>query len=153
MRLLQLSLPQMKLHILLTAALLICSLPAFGDPAEAREKLLSLPRADIARLVGSWQVKEMEPIKMIYEFQTATMAMHGLNSEGGASFEMTLDADYRVAGVNAIWVIGTHPRPVPEGMADGGENNPSILGIEFSGTDQVTMTVSAGERFTLIKVP
>ena len=50
----------------------------------------------------------------------------------------------------AIWVIGTHPRPVPEGTD---ENNPSILGIEFVAPDQVTMTVSAGERFTLVKVP
>ncbi len=143
----------MKLNAFLAAALLVCALPALGDPAEARDKLLTLPHADVARLVGSWQVKEMEPIKMIYEFQTATMAMHGLNSDGGASFEMTMDADYRTAGDNAIWVIGTNPRPVPDGMEPGGENNPSILGIEFTTAGEVTMTVSVGEKFTLVKVP
>ncbi len=143
----------MKLNALLAVTLLACSLPALGDPAEARDKLLTLPHADIARLVGSWQVKEMEPIKMIYEFQTATMAMHGLNSNGGASFEMTMDADYRTAANNAIWVIGTHPRPVPDGLAPGSENNPSILGIEFTPAGEVTMTVAAGESFTLVKVP
>jgi len=140
----------MKLRILAAAALLALSGSARGDPIEAREKLLTLPHADIARLVGSWQVKEMEPNKMVYEFQAATFAMHGLSSGGGTTFEMTLDADYRTAGSNAIWVIGTHPRPVPDGV-DG--NNPSILGIEFTTADEVTMTVSAGERFTLIKVP
>ena len=140
----------MKLRTLAVAVLLALSGPAIGDPVEAREKLLTLPHADIARLVGSWQVKEMEPNKMIYEFQATSFAMHGLNSQGSSSFEMTLDADYRTAGENAIWVIATHPRPVPDGV-DG--NNPSILGIEFIATDHITMTVSAGERFTLIKVP
>jgi hypothetical protein len=140
----------MKLRILATAALLAMSGPALSDPVDAREKLLTLPHADIARLVGSWQVKEMEPIRMIYEFQSGTFAMHGKNDQGGSTFEMTLDADYRTAGENAIWVIGTHPRPVPDGMD---EANPSIMGIEFTTADQVTMTVSAGERFTLIKVP
>ena len=140
----------MKLRILATAALLALSGPAMSDPVDAREKLLTLPHADIARLVGSWQVKEMEPIRMIYEFQSGTFAMHGKNDQGGSTFEMTLDADYRTAGENAIWVIGTHPRPVPDGMD---ENNPSIMGIEFTTADQVTMTVSAGERFTLVKVP
>jgi hypothetical protein len=81
------------------------------------------------------------------------MAMHGLNSNGGASFEMTMDADYRIAANNAIWVIGTHPRPVPDGMEPGSENNPSILGIEFTPAGEVTMTVAAGESFTLVKVP
>jgi hypothetical protein len=33
------------------------------------------------------------------------------------------------------------------------QNNPSILGIAFTAADEVTMTVSAGESFTLIKVP
>jgi hypothetical protein len=141
----------MKLAIV-AALLLTLSGLAYADPIEARTKLLTLPHADIARLVGSWQVKEMEPIKMIYEFQTDTMAMHGLNGQGGSSFEMTMDADYRKAGDKAIWVIGTHPRPVPEDMMENA-NNPSILGIEFTADDQVTMTVSAGERFTLIKVP
>jgi len=132
------------------AAFIVFARPAMADPADAREKLLTLPHADIARLVGSWQVKEMEPLKMIYEFQTQTMAMHGRNEQGSSTFELTLDADYRLAGKDAIWVIGTHPRPVPEGTD---ETNPSIMGIEFTGADQVTMTVSANERFTLIKVP
>ena len=61
------------------------SVPAIGDPVEAREKLLALPHADIARLVGSWQVKEMEPNKMVYEFQAGTFAMHGLSSGGGTT--------------------------------------------------------------------
>jgi hypothetical protein len=141
----------MKLAIA-AAFLLALSASASADPEDARAKLLTLPHADVARLVGSWQVKEMEPIKMIYEFQSNTMAMHGLNSQGGSSFEMTMDADYRTAGDKAIWVIGTHPRPVPDGMEEGA-NNPSIIGIEFTAEDQVTMTVSAGERFTLVKVP
>ncbi|MDB5395171.1 MAG: hypothetical protein JWM91_2677 [Rhodospirillales bacterium] len=142
----------MKLAVAAALLLALSSLPASADPEEARTKLLTLPHADVAHLVGSWQVKEMEPIKMIYEFQSDTMAMHGLNSQGGASFEMTMDADYRRAGDKAIWVIGTHPRPVPDDMGDGA-NNPSILGIEFTADNQVTMTVSAGERFTLVKVP
>ncbi len=140
----------MKLRILAVAALVALSAPALGDPVEAREKLLALPHADVARLIGSWQVKEMEPIRMIYEFQAGTFAMHGKNDQGGSTFEMTLDADYRTAGKDGIWVIGTHPRPVPDGVD---ENNPSILGIEFTTADEVTMTVSAGERFTLVKVP
>jgi hypothetical protein len=140
----------MKLYTLAVAALLALSAPAIGDPVEAREKLLTLPHADIARLIGSWQVKEMEPNKMVYEFQAGTFAMHGLSSGGGTSFEMTLDADYRTAGKDAIWVIGTHPRPAPDGVD---QNNPSILGIAFTAADEVTMTVSAGESFTLIKVP
>ena len=141
----------MKLAIA-TALLIALAAPAHADPAEARAKLLALPHADVARLVGSWQVKEMEPIKMIYEFQTGTMAMHGLNSQGGSSFELTMDADYRKAGDSGIWVIGTHPRPITDDM-DGSENTPSIMGIEFTTDTQVLMTVSAGERFTLIKVP
>jgi hypothetical protein len=143
----------MKPRYLLAAALFLGSIPASADPVEAREKLLSLPHANITRLVGSWQVKEMEPIKMIYVFQSATMAMHGLNNDGGASFDMTMDADYRTAGNNAIWVIGTNPRPVPDGLDGTGGDNPSIIGIEFTTADQVTMTVSAGESFTLVKVP
>ena len=76
----------------------------------------------------------------------------GGTSKGGSSFEMTLDADYRVAGDKAIWVIGTNPRPLPDDM-DGNEGNPSIIGIEFIADDEATMTVSAGEHFTLVKVP
>jgi hypothetical protein len=123
---------------------------ALADPEEAQAKLLHLPHADIAKLVGFWQVKEMEPIKMIYEFQAATMAMHGSNEQGGTSFELMLDADYRVAGENAVWVIGTHPRPAGEGVD---ANSPSIMGIEFTKADEAVMTVSAGEKFTLVKVP
>jgi hypothetical protein len=140
----------MTFRFLAALIVITVSAPAIADPIEAREKLLTLPHADVARLVGSWQVKEMEPIKMIYEFQIQTMAMHGRNDQGGSTFELNLDADYRLAGKDAIWVIGTHPRPVPEGMD---EANPSIIGIEFTTDDQVTMTVSANERFTLIKVP
>jgi hypothetical protein len=145
----------MNLRHLAATVLLAVSVPALpgralADPIEAREKLLTLPHADVARLIGSWQVKEMEPIKMIYEFQAGTFAMHGRNEQGGSTFEMTLDADYRTAGKDAIWVIGTHPRPVPEGTD---ENNPSIIGIEFTAPDQLTMSVGAGERFTLVKVP
>ena len=139
----------MKFRHLAAAALLALSVPAFADPIEAREKLLTLPHADVARLIGSWQVKEMEPIKMIYEFQAGTFAMHGKNDQGGSTFEMTLDADYRTAGKDAIWVIGTHPRPVPEGTD---ADNPSIIGLEFTAPDQLTMSVGAGERFTLVKV-
>jgi hypothetical protein len=95
----------------------------------------------------------MEPLTMIYEFQTATMAMHGRDASGGNTFELTLDADYRVAGQNAIWVIGTHPRPMPDGMEPGHENDPSIMGIQFNDGGDVTMTVSSDERFTLVKVP
>jgi hypothetical protein len=136
--------------VVLAALLAAVAVPAAADPEDARTKLMALPHAVVGRLVGSWRVKEMEPIKMIYEFQSATMAMHGLNEHGGTSFEMTLDADYRTAGDNALWVIGTHPQPVPEGMD---ANAPSIIGIEFTKSDEVTMTVSAGERFTLVKEP
>jgi len=140
----------MKIPSIVAIALLAVAIPAAADPDEARAKLLTLPHADIAKLVGSWQVKEMEPIKMIYEFQSATMAMHGSNEQGGTSFELTLDADYRLAGNNAIWIIGTHPRPTPEGT-DG--SSPSIIGIEFTKPDEATMSVSAEEKFTLVKVP
>lgn len=143
----------MKLKLLLAAALIAASFQASADPAEAKDKLMGLPHADVAKLVGSWKVKEMEPLTMIYEFQAATMAMHGRNEDGGKTFELTLDADYRTAGENAIWVIGTHPRPVPDGMEPGHENDPSIIGIEFTGDNEATMTVSSDERFTLVKVP
>lgn len=140
----------MKFRLLAVAAMLALSAPALADPIEARDKLLTLPHADVARLIGSWQVKEMEPIRMIYEFQAVTFAMHGKNDQGGSTFEMVLDADYRTAGKDAIWVIGTHPRPVPEGTD---ADSPSIIGIEFIAPDQVTMSVGANERFTLVKVP
>jgi hypothetical protein len=140
----------MKVRHIVVAAMITVSGPAPADPTEARDRLLTLPHADVARLIGSWQVKEMEPIRMIYEFQPGTFAMHGKNDQGGSTFEMTLDADYRTAGKDAIWVIGTHPRPVPDGTD---ANNPSIIGLEFSAPDQLTMSVGAGERFTLVKVP
>ncbi|HEX4507064.1 MAG TPA: hypothetical protein VH722_15145 [Alphaproteobacteria bacterium] len=139
----------MKFRRVAVAILLALSTRALADPIEARDKLLTLPHADVARLIGSWQVKEMEPIRMIYEFQAGTFAMHGKNDQGGSTFEMTLDADYRTAGKDAIWVIGTHPRPVPEGTD---ADSPSIIGIEFVAPDQLTMSVGANERFTLVKV-
>ena len=139
-----------RLGMVAVALLAFAAHPASADPDEARAKLLGLPHADIAKLVGFWQVKEMEPIKMIYEFQSATMAMHGSNEQGGTTFELTLDADYRVAGENAVWVIGTHPRPVEEGTD---ADSPSIMGVEFTKPDEATLTVSAGEKFTLVKVP
>jgi hypothetical protein len=139
-----------RLGIVAVAMLVLAARVASADPDEATAKLLHLPHADIAKLVGFWQVKEMEPIKMIYEFQSATMAMHGSNEQGSSTFELTLDADYRVAGDNAVWVIGTHPRPVETGTdADA----PSVMGIEFTKADEVTLSVSAGEKFTLVKVP
>ncbi len=135
----------------LLTALLIFALPAAADEFEARDKLLSLPRADVTRLIGSWQVEEMKPLKMIYEFQTATMAMHGRNESGSSTFELTLDADYRKAGENAVWVIGTRPRPVPEGSEESARN-PSIMGIEFTTDDHARLIVSGSESFTLIRV-
>jgi hypothetical protein len=147
----------MKTSATVIGALLLLSVlaverAAVADPLEARERLLTLPHADVTRLIGSWKVKEMEPIEMIYEFQLATMAMHGRNEKGGSTFEMELDADYRTAGDNAVWVIGTRPRPIPEG-SEMNAGNPSIMGIEFTGADNVKMTVSANESFTLVRVP
>lgn len=139
-----------RLGMVALSLLAFATRSAAADPEEVQAKLSRLPHADIAKLVGFWQVKEMEPIKMIYEFQAATMAMHGSNEQGGTTFELTLDADYRVAGDNAVWVIGTHPRPVETGTdADA----PSIMGVEFTKPDEVMLTVSAGEKFTLVKVP
>jgi hypothetical protein len=141
----------MKRILAATVAWLACSATAIADPFEAQSRLLSLPRADISRFVGSWQVEEMKPISMIYEFQAATMAMHGHNDDGGYKFELTLDADYRTAGDNAVWVIGTHPRPVPEGT-EASAGNPSIMGVELTTPDHAKLTVSAGESFTLVRV-
>ena len=141
----------MKLPLAIAIILLAVAPLSKGDPAEARAQLLGLPRADVARLIGSWEVEEMKPITMIYEFQAATMAMHGKNDAGGSTFELTMDADYRTAGANAVWVIGTKPRPIPEDSAiDAG--NPSIMGIEFTADDRATLTVSAQESFTLVRV-
>ncbi|HTJ65139.1 MAG TPA: hypothetical protein VL899_15155 [Alphaproteobacteria bacterium] len=140
----------MKLLGVVAMVLIALAGPASADPEEARTKLLALPHADVARLIGLWQVKEMEPIKMIYEFRPTSMAMHGENAQGGKSFELTLDADYRLAGNNAIWVIGTHPRPVEDGID---ADSPSIMGVEFTDSGEAMLSVSAGEKFTLVKVP
>ena len=140
----------MKSLLLLFAALMVAP-PAQADEFAAREKLMALPRADVTKLIGSWEVAEMKPLKMIYEFQPTTMAMHGRNETGGSTFELTLDADYRKAGENAVWVIGTHPRPIPEGSEMSAEN-PSIMGVEFTSEDHARLTVSANESFTLVRV-
>jgi hypothetical protein len=142
----------MNIRATLLALLLVLPQAASADSVAAREKLLALPHADVSRLVGSWKVREMEPIEMIYEFQPDTMAMHGRNERGGSTFDMTLDADYRIAGDNAVWVIGTRPRPIPEG-SDIDPGNPSIMGIEFTPDGDARMTVSAGESFTLVRMP
>ena len=141
----------MKLHAAVAAMLLFASLPAPADPIEAQSRLLALPHADISRFVGLWEVEEMKPARMIYEFKTTTMAMHGRNDTGGSTFELTLDADYRLAGENAVWVIGTHPRPIPEGTEENAAN-PSIMGVELTSEDHAKLTVSAGESFTLARV-
>jgi hypothetical protein len=112
---------------------------------------MALPHADPARIVGSWEVEEMKPARMIYEFKAETMAMHGRDGQGGSTFELTLDADYRLAGENAVWIIGTHPRPIPEGTEENA-GNPSIMGIELTSADHAKLTVSAGESFTLVRV-
>ena len=141
----------MKLRMAIAIVLLAIAPLAKGDPAEARLQLLGLPHADVARLIGSWEVEEMKPISMIYEFQLATMAMHGRSDSGKSTFELTMDADYRTAGANAVWVIGTMPRPIPEDSAIDA-SSPSIMGIEFTTNDRVTLTVSAQESFTLVRV-
>jgi hypothetical protein len=141
----------MKLAAAVAFVTLAVAGPSLADPIEAQTRLMALPRADITRLVGSWEVEEMKPISMIYEFQAATMAMHGRNDQGGATFELLLDADYRLAGDDAVWVIGTHPRPVPDGTEENA-NNPSIMGVKFTTPDHATLTVSAGESFTLVRM-
>lgn len=138
-------------QIVLAMTLLIGADHVAAEPIDARAKLQALPHADVSRLIGSWQVEEMKPISMVYEFQGSTMAMHGRSEQGSATFELTLDADYRVAGDNAVWVIGTHPRPIPEGT-EANADSPSIMGVEFTEADKVRLTVSAGESFTLVRV-
>lgn len=142
----------MKLHVTLATILLLSPLSASADPSDAQSRLMALPHADVSRLIGSWEVEEMKPARMIYEFRVATMAMHGRDDRGGSTFELTLDADYRLAGENAVWIIGTHPRPIPEGTEENAAN-PSIMGVELTSQDHAKLTVSAGERFTLIRVP
>lgn len=142
----------MKLFAIVVSALMLLSLPASADPAAGLANLRALPHADVARLVGNWQVAEMEPISMIYEFQTDSMAMHGKNPDAGTGFELSMDADYRTAGKDAIWVIGTNPRTGPDDPAPEGGNGPSIIGIEFTDDDHAKMTVSTREHFTLVRV-
>jgi hypothetical protein len=141
----------MKLHVAAALALAIGVHTAAAETPEASAKLMKLPPADVSRLIGSWEVEEMKPISMIYEFGLKTMAMHGHNGQGGSNFELLLDADYRLAGDNAVWVIGTHPRPVPEGTEENAQN-PSIMGVEFTTVNHARLTVSAGESFTLVRV-
>ena len=132
--------------------LALLAIPAKGEPLAALSTLKALPHADVSRLIGSWEVAEMAPLKMIYEFQAGTMAMHGKNAELGSTFELTMDADYRTAGADAIWVIATHPHGGPDEEAPT-ENGPSIMGIQLTGGDRAVLVVSNNERFTLIKVP
>ena len=132
--------------------LLLLAAPALGDPPSALSTLRALPHADAARLMGSWEVTEMAPMKMIYEFQSGTVAMHGRNADAGVTFELTMDADYRSAGADAIWVIATNPRAGADEEPPT-SNNPSIMGIQFAADGHVVMVVSTNERFTLVKVP
>ncbi len=136
--------------VLLGLALL--GMPAKAEPPAALSTLKALPRADVSRLLGSWEVAEMAPLKMIYEFQAGTMAMHGKNAELGSTFELTMDADYRSAGADAIWVIATHPHGGPDEEPPTA-NGPSIMGVQLTGNDRAILVVSTTERFTLIKVP
>jgi len=122
-----------------------------AEPPTPLSTLQALPRADVTRLIGSWEVAEMAPMKMIYEFQAATMAMHGRNAEAGSTFELTMDADYRSAGADAIWVIATHPRGGPDEEPPASDG-PSIMGVQLTGTDRAVLVVSNTERFTLLKV-
>src|SRR5262249_11528789 len=91
-------------------------------------------------------------IKMVYEFQADKMAMHGSNEPAKYKFDMTMDADYRSAGKDAIWVIMTNPQPPPKGLEADPEHKPSINGIQFTAADKATLVVSSDERFTLLRV-
>ena len=130
----------------------LVAFPSIADPVSGLANLRALPHADVARLVGNWEVAEMKPIRMIYEFQPDTMAMHGKNPDAGTGFELAMDADYRTAGKGAIWVIGTNPRTGPNDPSPEAGNSPSIMGIEFTDDDHATMTVSTREHFTLVRV-
>ena len=122
-----------------------------ADPATALSNLRTLPRADVARLIGSWQVEEMAPLKMVYEFQSGTVAMHGRNQDAGLSFELTMDADYRSAGKDAIWVIASNPRAGAD-EEQPQSKDPSILGIQFTADDRAELVVSSDEHFTLVRI-
>lgn len=140
-----------RLSVVLIGLALLAA-PASGEPPAALSTLKALPHADVTRLLGSWQVAEMAPLKMIYEFQTGTMAMHGKNAELGSTFELTMDADYRSAGADAIWVIATRPRGGPDEESPPADG-PSIMGVQFTANDRAVLVVSTNERFTLVKVP
>lgn len=142
----------MKFFAAIIIALLpLLARPVAADPAAALSNLRNLPRADVARLLGSWQVAEMAPLKMVYEFQAGTVAMHGRNAEAGLSFELTMDADYRSAGKDAIWVIASNPRAGVDEEPPSSKA-PSIIGIQFTNDDRAVLVVSSNERFTLIKI-
>jgi len=127
------------------------AVPAAADPTEGLATLKALPHADTAKLLGSWRVEEMAPLTMVYEFQSGSFAMHGKNDGAGVNFELTMDADYRSAGKDSIWVIGTNPR---SGSGDDAQpsDKPSIIGIQFTTDDKAMMIVSSNERFTLVRV-
>ena len=68
----------MRLLPTIVSVFALLALPvSAADPATGLAHLRALPHADVARLIGSWQVAEMDPVRMIYEFQAGTMAMHG----------------------------------------------------------------------------
>ena len=138
----------MKLIVAIVGAMIALASPGFVAAAPPPE-LSGLPQADISRLLGSWQVEGMGPVKMVYEFQAHKMAMHGTNPDNGATFEVAMDADYRAAGKDAIWVIGTNPRPALSG-ADAAK--PSVTGIQLVDADRATMAVSDTESFKLVRI-
>jgi hypothetical protein len=137
----------MKLVVATFGALIALATPLTALAAPPSAELNALPQADISKLLGSWQVQGMGAAQMVYEFQPHKMAMHGANPQNGATFEIAMDADYRSAGKDAIWVIGTNPRPAlsPDGK-------PSVTGIQLIDSDRATMTVSENESFKLVRV-
>ena len=141
----------MKFRAAILAFLIV--FPGISAVAEETplSKLTALPHADVAKLLGSWQVEGFPAGKMVYEFQANRMAMHGSNPSAGVSFELSMDADYRDAGKDAIWVIATNPMPPLEG-ADAASAKPSISGVQLVGADRALLSVSADEQFTLVRV-
>lgn len=137
--------PKVAIIVLMAAFAAPVTVATAAPPAE----LGALPQADVSKLLGSWQVEGMGPVKMIYEFQPHRMAMHGTNPQNGATFEVAMDADYRSAGKDAIWVIGTNPRPALSGDDSG---KPSVTGIQLVDGDRATMAVSDTESFKLVRV-
>ena len=142
----------MSLKTVLASALVLIALPALAAHWQAEEKLKTLPHADTARLLGSWEVQGMGSASMIYEFRAGQMAMHGKGPSGKSMFEMTMDADYRDAGKDAIWVIGRNPQPMPDDMDPEAANNASIMGVQLTEPDKAILAVAADERFTLVRV-